>query len=263
MGFTRFIALGDSLTEGLSDRNLNGTYRGWADRVADELAKLNSSFKYANLAVRGKLVEEVAREQIPKAIPQITPDSLVSFHAGANNILRPQLDLKFVFNEYRNSVEKLVATEARVIVFTVREISKPQTPIEFLWNKRFGPFNQNVFRVAQEYGATVMDANEHDVFGAPQMLAADRLHLSSEGHRRVAAAVLAKLGLPHETDWLEPFPTLRPAPIPIRIFANTLWGIGYVGPWLLRRVTGKSSGDGRNAKYPEVISWPKDVAAQR
>lgn len=172
MGFARFIALGDSLTEGLSDRYSFGQvgfghYRGWADRVADELSNHNPDFRYANHAIRGKLVEEVVREQLPKALDQLTENSLVSFHAGANNILRPKLDLKFVFNEYHKAVELLTSTKAKVIVFTVREIAHPQTPIEILWNRRFGPFNRNVIEVAKNFNATVMDANSVDVFGAP------------------------------------------------------------------------------------------------
>ncbi len=258
--FSRFIALGDSLTEGLSDRYPNGQYRGWADRVADRLAQETQGFKYANLAVRGKLVEEVASEQLPKALELISEGTLVSFHAGANNILRPNLNLNFVFDQYRNAVRRLANTPAKVIVFTVREINKPQTPVEILWNRRFGPFNRNVREVAGEFGLKVMDANSHDVFGAPQMLAADRLHLSAEGHRRVANAVLAQLGYAHE-DWQQPFPRVNTAPLPFRVAANAVWAVGYVGPWLMRRATGKSSGDGRSAKYPDLIDWqPKEIS---
>jgi len=50
--FTRFIALGDSMTEGMSDEQINGKYRGWADRVADALAEGNPDFTYMNLAIR-------------------------------------------------------------------------------------------------------------------------------------------------------------------------------------------------------------------
>lgn len=260
MTYSRFIALGDSLTEGLSDRYPTGQYRGWADRVADKLSTQVDGFKYANLAVRGKLVEEVVAQQLPRAIDLISDQTLVSFHAGANNILRPNLDLNFVFNQYRNAIKALTSTTAQVIVFTVREISKPQTPLEILWNRRFGPFNKNVKQVAGEFGAKVMDANAYEVFGAPQMLAADRLHLSAEGHRRVANAVLAQLGFPHEQDWLEPFPPVSTAPLPFRVAANALWAVGYAGPWLIRRATGKSSGDNRTAKYPELIDWqPKEI----
>ena len=47
--FTRFIALGDSMTEGMCDELVDGKYRGWADRTADTLAKANPNFTYINL----------------------------------------------------------------------------------------------------------------------------------------------------------------------------------------------------------------------
>ena len=90
--FTRFIALGDSMTEGMCDEIVDGKYRGWADRTADTLAKANPNFTYINLAIRGKLLNQVIDDQIPAAVTYITgPETLVSFHAGANDVLRPQL----------------------------------------------------------------------------------------------------------------------------------------------------------------------------
>ena len=78
------------MTEGMSDEIVNGNYRGWADRVADELAKDNPSFTYMNLAIRGKLLKQVVEDQIPTAIKYIQgKQTLVSFHAGANDVLRP------------------------------------------------------------------------------------------------------------------------------------------------------------------------------
>lgn len=262
MSIQRFIALGDSLTEGLSDRYPadrypTGRYRGWADRVADELARHNSEFKYANLAVRGKLVEEVIAHQVPRALEMADSKStLITFHAGANNVLRPSFDPDLVKRKYRRAVEKLSNSGAQIFLFTVREINNPKSIIETLWNKRFGEFNQNVFQVASDLGAVVMDANSQDVFGDPRMLAADRLHLSSEGHRRVAAAVLSSLGLPHDQDWKDPMPPIRPISPAVKVATNALWGVGFLGPWVIRRVTGKSSGDNRQAKYPELTSWP-------
>ncbi len=262
MSINRFIALGDSLTEGLSDRypiekHSAGRYRGWADRVADELARQNSQFQYANLAIRGKLVEEVLAHQVPRALEMAeSKNTLVTFHAGANNVLRPSFDPNSVKRNYRRAVEKLSSTGAKIFLFTVREIAQPKTPLETLWNKRFGDFNQNVFHVAEDLGAVVMDANSQEVFGDPRMLAADRLHLSSEGHRRVAAAVLNALDLPHDQDWQDPLPPIRPVSPAVKVATNALWGVGFLGPWVIRRITGKSSGDNRQAKYPELISWP-------
>ena len=88
--FTRFIALGDSMTEGMCDEIINEKYRGWADLVADTLAIDEPNFSYVNLAIRGKLLSQVIDEQIPAATKYVTgPDTLISFHAGANDVLRP------------------------------------------------------------------------------------------------------------------------------------------------------------------------------
>ena len=55
-----YVALGDSFTEGVGDADptsANGV-KGWADRVAEQLGATNPEFRYANLAVRGKLVDQ-------------------------------------------------------------------------------------------------------------------------------------------------------------------------------------------------------------
>lgn len=252
----QFIALGDSLTEGLSDKYPDGSYRGWADRVADEMSKHDSSFRYANLAVRGKLIEQVVADQLQLALPWIQESqTLVTFHAGANNVLRPKFEPKQVFETYRNAVAQISETGARLLLFTVREVSNPRTKTQHYWNQRFGPFNENVKQVAQQFGATVMDANSQEVFGDPRMLAADRLHLSSEGHRRVAAAVLRAIDLPHDSDWQDPMPPYKPAPAPIRLIGSVAWGTAFLVPWAIRRITRKSSGDGRVAKHSKLVPW--------
>lgn len=253
---TQFIALGDSLTEGLSDKYSDGTFRGWADRVADEMSKHSADFRYANLAVRGKLIEQVVSEQLSAALPWIKqPGTLVTFHAGANNVLRPKFEPAQVFETYRDAVAQISETGAKLLLFTVREVSNPKTKTQHYWNQRFVPFNENVKRVAEQFGATVMDANSQEVFGDPRMLAADRLHLSSEGHRRVAAAVLNSIGLPHDSDWQDSLPPIRQAPAPLRAIGSVIWGVGFLVPWAVRRITGKSSGDGRTAKHSELINW--------
>jgi len=253
----QFIALGDSLTEGLSDKYSDGSYRGWADRVADEMSRHDPSFRYANLAVRGKLIEQVVTEQLDAALPWMHgPQTLVTFHAGANNVLRPKFEPDQVFETYQNAVSQITATGAKLLLFTVREVSNPKTRAQLYWNQRFGPFNENVIRVASLHGATVMDANSQEVFGDPRMLASDRLHLSSEGHRRVAAAILNTIELPHDVDWKDPMPPYRPTPAPFRAIGSVVWGISFLVPWAIRRLSGKSSGDRRVAKHPALTSWP-------
>jgi lysophospholipase L1-like esterase len=48
-----FVALGDSFTEGVGDPYPDGTFRGWADRFAAQLAAASPGLRYANLAIRG------------------------------------------------------------------------------------------------------------------------------------------------------------------------------------------------------------------
>ena len=257
---TKFIALGDSLTEGLSDKYPDGSYRGWADRVADEISKQNPDFRYANLAVRGKLLEQVVVDQLQIALPWMQgSQTLVTFHAGANNVLRPKFEQNQVFETYANAVAQISQTGARLLLFTVREVSNPQTKTQHYWNQRFGPFNENVKRVAAEFGATVMDANSKEVFGDPRMLAKDRLHLSTEGHRRVAAAVLSAVDMPHDSDWQDPMSPYKPAPAPIRVVGSVAWGVAYLVPWAIRRITRKSSGDGRVSKHSELVTWSPKI----
>src|SRR5690554_1237748 len=85
--FNSFIAVGDSFTEGLSDERPDGSFRGWADLVAGQLAQVNPNATYANLAIRGRLFDEVVDEQVPEAIKQ--DPELISFCAGVNDALRP------------------------------------------------------------------------------------------------------------------------------------------------------------------------------
>ena len=86
----RYIALGDSFTEGLSDPDPGrpGEFRGWADRLAEHLAAAtDGDVEYANLAIRGLLLQQVLEDQVPVAL-EAEPD-LVSLIAGGNDLLRP------------------------------------------------------------------------------------------------------------------------------------------------------------------------------
>ena len=87
-------------------------------------------------------------------------------------------------------------------------------------------------------------------------LAFDRLHLNPEGHNRVAQGVLENLGLPFDESYKIPLPPAPKENIVKKKIVNALWIATFVIPWLIRRLRGKSSGDGRQPKYPTLISWP-------
>ena len=210
MEFTRFIALGDSMTEGMIDHVVDGKYRGWADRVADVMSAQTEGFRYANLAVRGKLIHQVVSDQVPAALKLIEADTLVSFHAGANDVIRPKYNPEITLPAYAKAVRDLAAElkkyGARLMLFTVQESAAPNTRTGVIWNQRFKDFNKQVRELAIETGAVLNEANDGRYPNDVRFLAFDRLHLNPEGHYRVAQGVLENLGLPFDEKYKIPLP---------------------------------------------------------
>lgn len=258
MIFDRFIALGDSMTEGMTDEIIEGNYRGWADRVADVLATESSDFTYLNFAVRGKLLKQVVEEQIPKAIKFIdSKNTLVSFHAGANDVLRPNYKPEISLPQYERGVKALTNAGATVIVFTVVDKVDGKGKTADLWHQRFSAFNENVRAVAKKYPVILFEAKDAEFLNDRRFLAFDRLHMNAEGHRRLAQAVLAGLDKPHDKNWRDPLPPAKKKNKFVSSLITTAWIITFVLPWIWRRVRGKSSGDGRSGKFENPIAWPK------
>ena len=202
MSYNRFIALGDSMTEGMQDEVINGKYRGWADRVADVMAENYENFTYANLAIRGKLVGQVHDEQVPIALGLANgPSTIVSFHAGANDALRPGYKPEVAQALYAEAVRRAAASGATLMLFTVLERTGNTGRGSDVWAARFGEFNKIVRKVGAEVGAIIIDANNETFFSDNRFLAFDRLHLNAEGHHRVAQALLEKLGYQFDPAW--------------------------------------------------------------
>jgi lysophospholipase L1-like esterase len=258
MIYNRFVVCGDSYSEGMTDEMIGGHYRGWADRVADVLAKKSPTFTYANLAVRGKLLPQVIEDQVPIALTFVTgPETLISFHAGANDALRPGFDQALAKERYQSAVRKLAASGATIMLFTVLEDTGNSGRGSKLWQERFGAFNVGVREVAAEVGAIIMDANQERFFSDKRFLAFDRLHLNALGHSRCADAILEKLGYEFDPGWRTPLPPAKPTSWIRKRAIGVLWFFSFVLPWVIRRLSGRSSGDGRVGKYPTPISWPQ------
>jgi lysophospholipase L1-like esterase len=258
MVFDRFIALGDSMTEGMTDEIIDGNYRGWADRVADVLATESAGFTYLNFAVRGKLLKQVVEEQIPKALKFIEgKNTLVSFHAGANDVLRPNYKPEVSLPQYERGVKELTDAGATVILFTVVDKVDGKGKTADLWHQRFSAFNENVRAVAKKYPVILFEAKDAEFLNDRRFLAFDRLHMNAEGHRRLAQAVLAGLEKPYDKNWRDPLPLAKKKNKIVSTAITFTWMITFVLPWIWRRIRGKSSGDGRSGKYESPITWPK------
>jgi len=259
------VCLGDSFTEGMSDElRPDGHHRGWADRTAEALARREAArggtVAYANLAVRGKLLDQVTAEQVPQ-VRGLSPD-ITTFHAGPNDVLRRGTDLDDLFRRYDVAVARVAASSGQVVLFTSIGRAGGTGRVAQLLADRFARFNDNVRATAERRGALVVDVGGADALTDRRLWHVDRLHLNPEGHARVAAAVLETLGVddPHLLGgpvgwWREPLPAAGPVARRDAVAADAVWVKDHLVPWVGRRLRGTSSGDGRAAKdaVPRVL----------
>jgi lysophospholipase L1-like esterase len=248
MSYRRFVALGDSTTEGLMDPLPDGSgFRGWADRLAEALAVLDPELRYANLAVRGKLARQVRTEQLDAALA-LKPD-LVSLLCGLNDMLRKNADVDAVAAEIDGTVAALRDAGADVLLFTLPD-PVPINPLAKAAAPRVIALNAVMREIAQRHGAFLVELDAHAVASDRRVWNEDRLHANSEGHRRIALAAAQALGLPDtDTSWTDVFTD----PLGRRSRAShAVWFGRYFTPWLIRRLRGRSSGDGRVAKRPTL-----------
>ncbi|MET1133309.1 MAG: SGNH/GDSL hydrolase family protein [Aeromicrobium sp.] len=250
MTFARYVALGDSFTEGVGDDDpsLPNGVRGWADRFAAALDRAQGGgLSYANLAIRGRKLGPIAAEQIDPALA-LQPD-LVTIYAGANDIMRPKVDLDAILAEYDRVIGRLAASGARVVLFTPADPGGSR--IYALVRERFERYRAAVREIAAKHGATLVDYWTLTDYRDPRLWDTDRMHMSPAGHQRMAIAVLDALGVQHD---LEPLVLADPTPMTLleRVKAQVQWAVEYLGPWIKRRVTGRSSGDGLDPRYREL-----------
>lgn len=255
-----WVALGDSFTEGLDDRRPDGTFRGWADLVAAELAAARPGFRYANLAVRGRRLAAVRDEQLPRA--ERSGAALLTVAAGGNDLLGLRCDLAALAEEFSALVGRMAATGATVLVFTGPHFPT-RLPLARALAARTVAYNAAIEAAAQEHGALVVDLWRLPGLELERAWAPDRLHLSPAGHAVVAAAVLGALGreVPAEPDDLRRTDVRRPWPAGCR--EDVRWVRTHLAPWVGRKVRGRSTGDLVAPKLPELTEVrPADLGVR-
>jgi lysophospholipase L1-like esterase len=251
----RFVAVGDSFTEGVGDWDVrlpNGV-RGWADRVAQQLILANPGTRekpgwgYANLAIRGRKIRGVLAEQIEPAVA-LKP-TLATIYAGGNDILRPRIDIDALMAEYDAGIARLASTGATVLVFT--GFDAVESSVFGKMRGRTAIYNELVREIAENHGAELVDYWRMREFRDWRYWDTDRLHMSRAGHTLMAAKVLETLKASHSIE----LPELEQAPALSRLAAlraDAEWARRFVAPWISRRLRGVSSGDSLKPKYPEV-----------
>jgi lysophospholipase L1-like esterase len=245
----RLVALGDSFTEGVGDEDAgrpNGV-RGWADRVAEQLAARDPEFRYANLAVRGKLLGQVLAEQLDPALA-LEPD-LVTLYAGGNDLMRPKVDIDALLERYDAAVGRLAASGAEVVLFT--GVDGVEDALFRRIRGRVAIYNEHVRAIATRHGAHLVDMWAMRQLRDRRLWSADRLHLNPLGHTEVAMAVLDALGAPHDLVSAQ-LGAARTLAARQRRAENLRWAREHALPWVTRRLRGESSGDAIAAKRPAL-----------
>ncbi|THA76939.1 SGNH/GDSL hydrolase family protein [Streptomyces sp. A0642] len=251
--YLRYVALGDSQTEGVGDGDDVIGLRGWADRLAEHLAAVNPGLQYANLAVRGRVAGQVRAEQLGPALA-LRPD-LATVVAGVNDLLRPRVDVVEVAGQLEEMFAALTAAGAQVATLTIPDVGKI-APLARPLRSRVSQLNTLIRAAAARHGVAVAEIAQHAVATDPRLWSVDRLHASSLGHARIAAAVAQAIGLPRsDNTWTHPLPAhVLPGGLQAA-GAELRWAAAFLGPWLGRRLRGRSSGDGRTAKRPDLLPW--------
>jgi lysophospholipase L1-like esterase len=245
--WSRYVAVGDSFTEGVGDPEATspGGFRGWADRVAEVLSQGSDDFAYANLAVRGKLMNQILAEQVDPALA-LRPD-LITISAGGNDVLRPGSDPDAIAARLNDAIVRLGADGATIVLFTGTDVRF--SPVLRGLRGKVAIYNENIRTIAAAHDCIVADLWSLTDIQDSRMWAPDRLHFNALGHHTVARMVLDVLNVQND---LEP---LVPEPMPGTTWRQArtedlAWAREYLVPWVLRRVRHQSSGDHILPKRP-------------
>lgn len=251
MHYRRYVALGDSCAEGLDDPYPDGrTYRGWTDLTAAKLAAVSPELGYANLAVRGRRLDQILTEQVPLAIEQ-RPD-LVTLFGGGNDLLQ---------NRWQSTARSLDATVSAlagvartVVLFTLPDIGR--LPGLRRIRPRVNQLNDLIVTMAARYNTMLVDVREDTYCNDERLYGADRLHLGALGHQRVAAHLLTMLDVPADPDWLSPLPPAHREPLWRTASRHAVWVRHHVYPAVhdivRNKLSGRQPGDGFMPKRPEL-----------
>lgn len=246
--YSRYVAIGDSSTEGLDDPDGHGGYRGWANRLALHVANAQDvPLLYANLAIRGRTTPAVHAEQLTPALT-MRPD-LVTVFSGVNDIVRRRYDADDVVWHMHEMFLAFIDAGATVLTITMPDLSEV-APIARLVQRRLLDLNARVRAVCAQTGVHCVDLANVPVTRDLRLWSGDRLHANSQGHARIAEALAQALGLPGHDAWAVPLPSAPSPTLVRRIGGEVRWVGEHFAPWVWRHARGISSGDGRQPKRP-------------
>ncbi|MGY1814071.1 SGNH/GDSL hydrolase family protein [Blastococcus sp. SYSU D00820] len=244
----RYVAIGDSFTEGVGDELPDGSVRGWADLVAAGLAATTGEdVRYANLAVRGRLLEPIVTGQLETALALDPPPTLITLNGGGNDMLRPGVDEARLVELTERAVLRCAEAGVELVLLAGPDPSQ-RLPFGRTVHRRAATLTRRIGVLADRYGLTFVDCFSDEEIRRPGYWSADRLHLAEAGHRRVAGLVLRALGADVAAHVVDP----APEP-PRRLRTEVRYYREHVLPWVQRRLRRRSSGDQRAGKHADWV----------
>ncbi len=249
--FARYVAIGDSSTEGIDDPDGGGGYRGWSQRLAERIdAGQDQELCYANLAVRGLTTRQIRDRQLEAALA-MKPD-LATLFCGTNDVTSLRFDAESVATDIAQMQRALVDAGATVLSFTLPDLA-PLMPIARLIAPRIAAMNQALADATKSSGAILIDFAAHPVATDQRLWSEDRIHANSAGHARIAEALAQALNLPDSNDdWRHAFPNALTPSLTQRCATEARWWTRHLIPWIGQGLRGKSASDGRTCKRPEL-----------
>ncbi|MET8148531.1 SGNH/GDSL hydrolase family protein [Actinoplanes sp. NPDC049668] len=243
----RYVAIGDSFTEGMGDELPDGSVRGWADLVAAGLAaELTGEVRYANLAIRGRLLDPIVNGQLEAALALAPAPTLITINGGGNDMMRPGTDIDRLVGLLERAIRRCAEAGVRLVVLSGADPSA-RLPFGRSMRRKGELLTAATVELVRRHDVEMVDVfRDAEIRGAAYW-SADRLHLNAAGHQRVAGLVLTALGHARAAHVVAPGPREGR-----RVLAEARYYREHVLPWVNRRLRGRSSGDDRTGKY---LDW--------
>jgi lysophospholipase L1-like esterase len=246
-----YVAIGDSLSEGLGDFTFHKTrrYNGWTDRLAGLLAKEaedeGRGFEFANFALRGSKLKPIMDWQLKRAL-EVNAD-LVTVMAGSNDLTVAPEKLPELRDVYREGLQQLIDSGSDVIIANT---------INPLHLRVFRPLRYRAERMSDlitglghELNVPVLDLFGIEHFSDVCFWADDMVHFSGHGHVKVANEAAKLLDLKYRFREAEHYERIAP----VRGVRETLkWVYKDVIPFTHRKLKGVTSGDGMSPKSEKL-----------
>lgn len=229
--FERYVALGDSSTEGLNDPDGTGGYVGWSRRLAARIADIQGGLLYANLGARGRTTRQILEQQLEPAL-SLRPD-LVTIFSGTNDVIGRRFDPHSVLQDMEHMQRTCIKSGATVLTFTLPDLT-PIMPIARWIAPRIQAMNDAVRKASAGSGVTLLDFAAVPVATDPRLWHEDRIHANAAGHRRIADALAFALRLPGTDEvWGVDLPPMASPSLGSKWVAEITWMHRYFFPWIL------------------------------